>query len=196
MHLICQTLSGKHLIWWWCARRARALLVRAKTKIVIYSCCLMQLLSLYNPVARAARALAGRCTVRASEPREGLYWFSKFHSGAHHASLHEAAAGQKMFYGKNNQMWFCLGFLYLTKCLRTLILACAGAREGLWLEQINCGRVRAAYQQVGPGGTRQAYNLKKGHRNSLNPHASHLLLSPLHHVRYDPSRAASLMLPM
>ena len=35
------------------------------------------LLSLHNPVACVARVLVGRYTVRASKPREELYWFSK-----------------------------------------------------------------------------------------------------------------------
>ena len=36
-----------------------------------------ELLSLHNPVARAARALVGRYTCASRAAREGLYWFSK-----------------------------------------------------------------------------------------------------------------------
>ena len=51
---------------------------------IYISLCSSSLSSLHNPVARAARARAGRFTVRATQceqasraAREGLYWFSK-----------------------------------------------------------------------------------------------------------------------
>ena len=45
-----------------------------------------KLLSLHNPVARAARALAGRCASRAAH--EGLYWFSKLLSNLPDVAAH------------------------------------------------------------------------------------------------------------